>query len=112
MFTFSETKKDGIQTITLTGQFGVEAVHAHEYEILRLITPKNKKVILDLSGLEFLGSSGFRILYVIAKIVKLMDGKMLVCGTPARIKGHLGQSDYANMFAEFETVQDAMAHIN
>ena len=48
-----------------------------------------KKLVLDLSGVTFMDSSGIALILRAQQRMKLLDGSLLVCGVPQQARGVL-----------------------
>lgn len=71
--------KDTVLIFRMKGRLDVESSPGAEKEIMKEIDREKKgKVLMDLSGVEYLSSAGMRLLLATTKKVKLMSGK-LVC---------------------------------
>ena len=61
-FTITETIADGTATFTLTGELDAAAAPAFREQIEAAAAAHVTKVVLDLSGLEYMASAGLRVL--------------------------------------------------
>ncbi|MCF7708540.1 MAG: STAS domain-containing protein [Verrucomicrobia bacterium] len=76
---FENSTQDGVTVIAVGGRLdgvGAPEVEAH---CLSLIEEGVVRMILNLSGVDYISSAGLRSLLVVAKAIKSADGELLLC---------------------------------
>jgi len=100
---------NGVVLISLSGNVmgGPEAVKLNE-EINTILDAGNKKVILDLSRVERMNSSGLGILINALTTFKQNGGELkLACLSP-RVAGLLSVTKLNSIFESFDSVDEAL----
>jgi anti-sigma B factor antagonist len=75
----SEELSDGILKVGLYGRMDIAGVDAIAMQFTALTAPVGRRVIVDLSGVDFLASIGVRALLQNARAMSLRGGFMAVC---------------------------------
>ncbi len=73
-----DTKKGGIHLVKIEGRLDANFSLQLEDEVDKLLETKTKNIILDLSGVTYLSSSGLRVLLSINKETEGAGGLVLV----------------------------------
>ena len=63
------------------------------------VTPAGTRVILDLSGLEYISSAGLRVLLIVAKKVQQAQGKVALCGLTPNVREIFAISGFDAIFS-------------
>ena len=92
---------DGKYIATLDGEMDTAAAQEVEEVLKPLYTSSGKDVIIDCTKLEYIASSGLRILLSILKGVKASGSKVVMKGVNDDIKNVFQLTGFINIF-EFE----------
>lgn len=104
--------------IQIAGNAIVAAVHgrvdtisapAFEKAVLGALNGREKLLVLDLSGLEYMSSAGLRVIISAAKTLKGKGGEMRLAATSGSVKKVFEISGFFSMFKNFETRSEALA---
>ena len=96
--------------VDVSGRLTFFEVGALRDSISRLLKPGRKNIVLNLSGLQYLDSSGIGELakiYVYVSVVKV-DGQLKVVGLSPKVEEILKISQLYQVFPEFPTEQAAL----
>jgi len=74
-----------------------------------LIDQGKKNVIIDLSNVKFMNSSGLGILVGGLKKMKEADGDLKICGATDKIDSLLMVSQLTKIFDDYDTLDEAIA---
>jgi anti-anti-sigma factor len=77
----SETAKDGILILTLTGRMDVQGVADIDLEFASAIAGQSGPVVVDMSGIGYIASVGIKAFLVQAKLLKA-QGRQIVLAQP------------------------------
>jgi anti-anti-sigma factor len=69
---------DGLVNVTLVGRLDTPAVARIEPDLAANLVPRAARAIVDLSRLEFVGSTGLRMLITIARDLARNNGKLVL----------------------------------
>ncbi len=92
---------DGKYVATLEGEMDTAAATEAEKVLKPLYQSNGKDVIIDCTNLEYIASSGLRILLTILKGAKANGSKVTLCGVNDDIKNVFELTGFINIF-EFE----------
>lgn len=98
-----------VQIAALQGQINSTNAATTEAEVLALITPEQKNLLLDFSALDYISSAGLRLVLVVAKRLKQDGGKLVLCGMQAHIREVFDISGFLAILNVVETRAEALA---
>ena len=109
-FSVSIRQAGPISLVDVSGRLTFFEVGALRDSISRLLKPGRKNIVLNLSGLQYLDSSGIGELakiYVYVSVVKV-DGQLKVVGLSPKVEEILKISQLYQVFPEFPTEEAAL----
>lgn len=68
----------GVVKVGLVGRLDTPGVDAVETRLTAALVPRAARAIVDLSGVEFIGSLGLRMFITIARTLSRRNGKMIL----------------------------------
>ena len=101
--------KGNAKVIKLEGKLDVNLSISIETELEQLVESGSTKLILELSGVEYLSSSGIRVFISIMRKIKSKEGKLVLACVPDIIKKILKTVELEDLFEVYESVDDALA---
>ncbi len=105
---FQDTTKAGIQIVSLSGRLEAGSAQSFEDHITSLTGSGNRKILVDLSGLEYLSSAGLRSMLSLARILSSLDGKLAVCSAKGIVKEVFTISGFAAAMNLMESQEEAV----
>ena len=102
---------NGVMKVSLSGRLDAGSAVETEEEIGKVVDV-NKKLILDLSGLEYISSAGLRVLLVAAKRIRRENGKMCLCELKETVLEVFEISGFSAIFDLADTEKEALDFIN
>lgn len=78
--------KDDIMIVKLMGRLDTNASVDFEQEMEEAVKLSKKKIILDFKELEYICSSGLRVIIQAAKKLKSIEGELVLCSMEEYIK--------------------------
>jgi anti-anti-sigma factor len=76
----TEQKTADIVTLSLSGKLDTNSAKAFEEKFLAQIESGNRRFVIDLAQLEYIGSAGLRVFAVASKRLNGVNGKIVLCG--------------------------------
>ena len=98
---------NGVTTVAINGRFDFRAVPQFARVMEQLIAKGERKIVLDLSKLDYLSSYGFGALLHRSSTLKLTGGDIFFCNIPPKIKGMLDLFGATSHLEIFDTVEEA-----
>ena len=77
------TEEEGVVRVGLVGRLDTPGVDAIETRLTAAVCPRGARTVVDLSGVEFIGSLGLRMLITIARTLSRKNGKLVLYGPKA-----------------------------
>jgi anti-anti-sigma factor len=100
----------GVAVITISGRLAIGGeVERLEAAVAGLLKKEQKKFILDITGLEYIDSSGVGMLVSSLTQVKKAGGELRLAGANGRIQRILSMTGVNSLFPMFPTLADATA---
>ncbi len=106
---FSCTKNGDALVVGITGR--MDAVTAPEFDTQCQTWMENNetRIVVDLSGLEYISSAGLRSILAAAKQIKRTGGELIFTGLSGMVEEVFTVSGFSAMFKIFKTTEDALA---
>jgi len=107
-----QNSQDGVMVLELSGKImGGPDFEKFKGEIDSLIEKGFNHVILDMSGVPWINSTGLGILITGYHSLKAADGSMTICNVKERVLSIFYISQLENIFKVFETMDEAVASL-
>ena len=103
-----DTQRSGIQLVKIEGRLDANFSLQLEDEVDRLLEQKTKSIIVDLSDVTYLSSSGLRVLLSINKETEGAGGFVLVNPRDV-VKKIIEVAELDDFLTQAKTVEEAMA---
>jgi anti-anti-sigma factor len=100
-------KKDTTLVITVKGRLDALSAPDFEKDLLETIAQGEKKLLLDLSDLQYISSAGLRSFLILAKKLKAEQGEVLFCGLKGPVAEVFKISGFYSIFKIFDTQEEA-----
>jgi anti-anti-sigma factor len=84
----TEQKTGDIVTLCLCGKLDTTNAKTFEEKFLTQIESGNRRFIIDLAQLEYIGSAGLRVFAVASKRLNGVNGKIVLCGFQKTVPYH------------------------
>jgi len=102
---------DGVRIIRLAGRMDIEGNDEIALRFNTLTVTGGPSVIVDLAGVEFLGSIGIGTLVTGAKTVKLHKGLLVLCGARTNVLSALQRTSVTDFIPTYGTLDEARARV-
>jgi anti-anti-sigma factor len=76
----TEQETADIVTLCLAGKLDTTAAKAFEEKFLSRIESGDRRFVIDLAALEYIGSAGLRVFALASKRLNGVNGKIVLCG--------------------------------
>ena len=101
--------KGNVKIVKLSGKLDVNLSMSIESELEQLVDSGSNNIILELSGVEYLSSSGIRVLISIMRKIKDNNGRLVLSYITDIIKKILKTVELEDLFEVYENVDEALA---
>lgn len=72
--------------LLLAGKLDTNSSPPTQQRILEVIERGEKKLLLDLAGVDYVNSAGLRVFMMAAKKIKSVGGKLAICGMTPNVR--------------------------
>lgn len=105
-----ETIHDGIAVLKLRGKLmgGPETQELHDH-VRGLVADEVKNIVIDLSNVKWLNSSGLGVLMASYTTLKNNGGSLKLAGVTEKVESLLAITQLINFFETYETVDRAIS---
>lgn len=104
-----ESKENGITILAIDGNLDAEGTQVMEDKVVALLEGGESCLLFDFSNLDYINSSGLRVLVLAYQRLKKASGKVAICGIKDYIQEVFEVSGYDKIFPLFTTKSDALS---
>jgi anti-anti-sigma factor len=104
---FQSTSDNGVLTLTMNGRLDADSTPGFGDLLSGCIDRGERRVVLDLSGLDYMSSVGLRALIVGGKRLAPLGGRIVLCAPQERILKLLEMSGFTSIFPIASTREEA-----
>jgi len=104
----NEQKTDQCVIIGITGRLDTTNYSILEKKLMELIESHHDKILVECSKMDYISSSGLRILLMALKKITLMKGKFALCGLQENIHEIFEISGFTSIFEIHSSREDAV----
>ncbi len=106
--TCSEEKIDGVFVLGVSGKIQAEASEELLKKLNTIISQGEHRLLLDFSGVDYINSSGVRVLLMAAKKVKGLGGRIALAAVNELIQELLRIAGCASVIGMYPSKQEAL----
>ena len=81
-----EERKDGLLVLCLDGRLDTVSSKTFEEKVLALVDGGERRIVIDLSRMDYVSSSGLRVFLVASKRLTSAGGKVVFCSIQEPVK--------------------------
>ena len=107
----NEQEVNGVMILELAGRLDTLNYGTLEKKLGTLFEAQTNKVVLNCEKLEYVSSSGLRVLLLFLKKANASDGRLCISHLPQNIKEIFDISGFTSIFDIFETTDEALKSI-
>jgi anti-anti-sigma factor len=106
-----ESMSGNVLILSVTGRLDAVTSPNTEIALFKYIDSGHHRLILDFSGVDYLSSAGMRVLLSIAKKLKSLLGKFVICCVTPNVMDVLKMSGFDHVLELSKTEADALERI-
>ncbi|MDR3641964.1 MAG: STAS domain-containing protein [Humidesulfovibrio sp.] len=106
---FTKNKEGVFLVLAVTGRLDAITARDFEEECKACIASGEKRLVVDLAGLEYISSAGLRSILAVAKLLKPLGGDLAFCDLAGIVAEVFAMSGFAKLLPVFATRQEALA---
>jgi anti-anti-sigma factor len=104
----SELKTDQCVIIGITGRLDTTNYSILEKKLMDMIDSHHDKILVDCAKMDYVSSSGLRILLMALKKITMAKGKFVLCSLQENIREIFEISGFTNIFEIYATQDEAL----
>ena len=104
----STTAHGDATVLAVTGRVDGATTPQFEDQILQLIAAGHRRIVVDLGGLDYIGSAGLRAILIAGKQLKPEGGRLVLAAPRPLVAQVLQISGFWNIFDTCATVEEAL----
>lgn len=104
-----EPQASGVQLIRISGDLDAIGAQTIEGPLIQAIGMRNARVVVDLSGVGFMSSSGMALLLVKGKTLRSGGGELCIAAPSPRVLEVFALAGFHEIFDVYQTVEEALA---
>lgn len=108
MLEITEIKTSPVITLELKGRMDAITSDQLDGTISTLLAQRETQFVIDFSQLEYISSSGLRVLLIAAKKLKNADGQLILCSLNDQIKTIFDISGFSSIFSIVQSRKEAL----
>jgi anti-anti-sigma factor len=105
-----EEKRGKVKIVGLRGRLDANSSQGVENQLLALMNQGEDRLVLDFSELTYMSSLGLRVLMVVAKNIKQVNGKLALSGLNDHIYEIFKIARFTNIFSIYPNRDEAVAY--
>lgn len=106
-----QLKQNDVVILELSGRLDTNTSTSLEKKLLDLMDNEEKKIVIDFSQLDFISSSGLRVLLMAGKKLNGANGKIVLCALKDHVKEIFDIAGFTMLFSFFPSKQEAIADV-
>ena len=107
----SEDRKADAVILALSGKLDATTAKTFEDRILGVINGGTQRLVVDLSQLDYVSSSGLRVFILAAKRLQTVDGKIVLCSLKDHVRQVFDLAGFSSMLSICASRDEAMKSI-
>ena len=104
----NSNEKNGIVSISIKGRLEADSSPEAEKVVREVLRGPTTRLLLNLSGLEYLSSAGLRVVLTAAKEMKRRDGKIVLCSLNEFVKEIFEVSGFQSLIPIADSVESGV----
>jgi anti-anti-sigma factor len=94
--------------LALSGKLDATSAKTFEDKILGLINSGAQRLVVDLSQLEYVSSSGLRVFLLAAKHLQATDGKIVLCGLQDHVRQVFDLAGFSSILSIYGSREETL----
>ena len=104
----NEGKKGNVLVLGLSGRLDSTSSKAFEERILGVIDVGERRLVIDLSQLDYVSSAGLRVFLLAAKRLTSANGKLALCSLTEPVREVFDIAGFSSVFSLYGSYDEAL----
>jgi anti-anti-sigma factor len=106
-----QAKSSDATILKLEGRLDTNTSSIFEEKLMGLINTNENKIVIDFTRLDFISSSGLRVLLLAGKKIKSVNGKLGLCALRKHVKDVFDVAGFTMLFSVFPSQEEAVKNL-
>lgn len=102
--------KEGAVVALLNGRLDASQIPVFDQWLDQRLDARENRLVLDMSGLSYISSSGLRVILSLAKEMKRRQRRLIICGLFGMVREVFMVSGFMDTLTTCHTVDEALNH--
>jgi len=102
--------QEGAVVALLNGRLDANQIPAFDQWLDQQLDAQENTLVLDMSGLSYISSSGLRVILTLAKEMERRQRRLIICGLFGMVREVFMVSGFMEIFTICHTVDEALSH--
>jgi anti-sigma B factor antagonist len=107
----TQTRKEDFVILGIRGRLDTTNYTSLEKELMVLIEGRTTRIIVNCSEMDYVSSSGLRVLLLALKMITRENGKFILCSLKENIREIFEISGFTSIFPIFSSEEEAIKAI-
>ncbi len=99
---------NGVEVLEFKGKMDAHGSAEAQAQLARLIEAGKRTIVANFEKLDYINSTGIRVLVVVAKQLKAVDGELRICSLTEVVREILDISGFTMIFKVFGSETEAL----
>jgi anti-anti-sigma factor len=106
-----QTTRDGVTVLAPSGRIDTTTSGRVEESVRRMVDEGVRELVIDFSNVEYISSAGLRVLLVLAKRMRDLQGRLVLCGMPESVRQVFRLAGFMPLFRIEPSQEAALASL-
>lgn len=107
----AEEKREGVLVVAPRGRLDSNTCDALEARLTALVSAGEKRLVLDLSGLDYVSSAGLRVFLLVSKRLREGGGRLALCAMSPGVRQIFELAGFLPLFTIEASPEAALARL-
>jgi anti-anti-sigma factor len=107
----SEDRRAGVVVLALSGKLDATTAKPFEEKIVGVLDSGTQRLVVDLSQMDFVSSSGLRVFFLAAKRLRSTDGKIALCSMNDHVRQVFDLAGFSAIFSIYSSRDEAIKSV-
>lgn len=112
MTVWQKALPDGVTIVGITGRLDQVLTPQLENSLLTLLNEGHHQIIVDMGGVDYINSSGLRVLVTAWRSARQQNGNLVLCGLNQRVGNIFAMVGFDKVFKIYATCEQAQATLH
>jgi stage II sporulation protein AA (anti-sigma F factor antagonist) len=106
-----EERNDGVLVVAATGRIDTTTSDDLERRLLRHVEASERRLVVDMAGVEYISSAGLRVLLLLAKKLRAVEGELVLCALGPAVRQVFELAGFLPIFRVEASRERALARL-